>query len=82
MQMEVLKIVKHESKLGGKGNFWYIFFKSELGLSYRTCVYEKFRNFRNWSKVIPNGVGLKLENLRVIGKLVDADSLPVIKEIK
>ncbi len=81
MFAEVLKIEKHPSKLVERGNFYYIFFKNEKG-SYKTCVYEKFRNFKNWREVISKGIGIKLDNLVLRGRdLVDADSMPVIKDL-
>ena len=80
MKLTVTGIRKHQSKLPDKGDFYYIFFKDEKGSSvklnnnYRSCVYEKFGNYKRWLPVIRRGVGAVVEaNTR--GTLVDADSI-------
>jgi len=73
MNATILKIDKRKARDGG--NFWYIFFKSFEGRSYRTCVYEKYRNFSNWYDIIKgNKIGLMLTGLIAGDKIVDADS--------
>lgn len=80
MKARVLKIEKHDSKLPDKGSFYYIFFKGiEDCKSYRSCIYEKFRNFQNWKAIIQNNnIGLLLDNLVAQGNLINADSIPKI----
>ena len=75
MKAQVLKIQKQKSKR--TGYFYYVFFKSiPEGKSYRSCVGTEFRNFGNWTGICP---GMVLDNLEVRGKMVDADSQPVIR---
>lgn len=73
MTCEIIKLQKKKSRYGG--HFYYVFFKSLMGKSYYTCVYEKMRNFARWKKVLDIGVtltGLKLSNKKP--NLIDADS--------
>ena len=75
MTAEILKIEKQAASDGGF--FWYIFFKDKKGgRSYRACVYERFRNFAKWKKIIAENItGLILSGLDVLdGDVVDADS--------
>ena len=78
MKLTILKTEKHQSKLKDKGEFWYIFFKGEDGLSYKTCVYEKFRNYRNWQGILGLTPGSEIEVNIVRGNLVDADNQPKV----
>jgi len=70
----ILKIEKQKAKDGGF--FWYIFFKSLEGKSFRACVYEKYRNYSKWIDIIKNNrVGVVLSDLEIkSGKIIDADS--------
>lgn len=70
----ILKIEKQKAKEGG--NFWYIFFKSLEGKSFRACIYERYRNYANWIEIIKNNrIGLVLSDLEIkSGKIIDADS--------
>lgn len=82
MTATVLKVDKHKSQLKDKGDFWYIFWKGDDGVSYKTCVYEKFRNFARWGNVIRKGAGTRVENLLARGKMIDADSFPrIVQEV-
>lgn len=73
MTATIIKLEKKRSKYGGF--FWYVFFKSLMGKSYYTCVYEKMRNYSRWKRVLDIGItltGLKLSNKKP--NLIDADS--------
>jgi hypothetical protein len=77
----IIKIEKKRSRYGGY--FFYCFFKGTDGKAYYTCLYERMRNFKRWSKVMD--VGVTLSNLRLVkGKkdnLIDADSrFKLVKE--
>jgi len=72
MEAEILKIDKHKSMLDDGGIFYYVFFKGKGGRNYKTCIYPKFRNFKNWKGL---KVGMKLSGLRIKSdSLIDADS--------
>ncbi len=77
MNYEIQKIESHRSRHHG-GIFYYVFFKSEDGKSYRTCLDPKLRNFRRngWGQIIEGGAGTIISNVRTMGNLVDADSTP------
>ena len=73
MILTIMSLKKKPSRYGG--SFWYVFFKSQKGESYYSCIYEKCRNYARWKKVLREGVTLK--DLRLVkGKkrLIDADS--------
>ena len=73
MTAEIIKLQKKKSRYGGF--FYYVFFKSLMGKSYYTCVYERMRNYSRWKKVLDVGVtltGLKLSKKKP--NLIDADS--------
>jgi len=78
MKARVMKITENYSKYGGK--FFYIFFKSETGESYRSCLFPLCHNFKHWKPIIDRkDEGLWLDHLLVKdGRLIDADSVPVI----
>ena len=61
MKMTVLRIDQRKSSFGG--NFWYVFMKSDTGQSFRTCIYEKYGNYRRcgWDRVITQGIGAVLD---------------------
>jgi len=73
MILTIMDIKKKSSRYGG--HFFYVYFKSQKGEDYYSCLYPKMRNYQRWKKVLRIGVTLK--NLKlVIGKkkLIDADS--------
>ncbi len=73
MTASIIKIQKKRSRYGGF--FYYVFFKSLMGESYYTCVYEKMRNFSRWKRILDVGVVLSGLKLYSKGKnLIDADS--------
>ena len=82
MTLKILKIERQPSKYGGY--FYYIYFKSvEEEKSYKTCVAESYRNFKNWRSIIETFDSSKktiIDNVRITGNLVDADSKPNIVE--
>ena len=77
MRAKVIKIVERPSKYGSR--FYYMFFKSEDGKSFRTCLSPVCNNFARWRKVIDDcsaGKEVLLDKLTVLGKgLIDADSV-------
>jgi hypothetical protein len=77
MRAILLKTQEGTSKFGGK--FYYAFFKSESGKSYRSCLYPNFGNFKRWAGFIGRKE-VVLDNLIEKGNMVDADSFP--KEVK
>jgi len=73
MIAEITKIKKKPSRYGGY--FYYVFFKSNKGKSYYSCLYPKMRNFIRWRKVLK--VGTLLKNLHLVRghkNIIDADS--------
>jgi len=82
MNAKILKITERPSNQGGI--FYYVFFKSDEGKSYRSCISSKMRNFKNWEQIIKRytkGEELELSGLFVTPQgLIDADSKPVILE--
>jgi hypothetical protein len=78
MKMTILKIQKHQSKLADKGHFYYVFFKGEDGLSYKTCLYPKFHNFERWRQVVGLPIGSVIDVLVQKSNLINADMFPVI----
>ena len=75
MNAEILEISeKMKSKYGG--DLYYIFFKTEDGKSFKTCVATSMRNFITWKRVIVDKmIGAKLGGLRIkSGNVIDADS--------
>ena len=77
MKAIITKVKKERSKYGDV--FFYVFFKDKEGNSYKSCVYTKMRNYKNWiGKLKPV---LMLDNLKTKlsnNKLIDADSAPRI----
>ena len=76
MKLTVLKIQKKKSKYGGV--FYYVFMKSDLGQSFKSCVSPAYGNWKrcSWNKVIAQGAGSILEyrNFPINMKgLLDAD---------
>jgi len=72
---KLLKVVKHPSRYGGY--FYYLFFKSSDGKSFRSCLHSKCINFQRWLKVLSDfskGQEIWLTNLITKGKIIDADS--------
>ncbi len=80
MKLKILNIVKRPSKYGGF--FYYIYFKSlNEGNSYKTCVAENYRNYKNWKNIIQEFYKTKkvlITNVEINGNLVNADSIPKI----
>lgn len=79
----LMGVQKLASKYGG--DFYYVFFKSDKdGISIRSCVYPKMRNFtkNGWDAVIKQYPGARITNLRrkkaPKGEIIDADSKPII----
>jgi hypothetical protein len=61
MKLTVLKIAQKTSKQGGR--FWYVFLKSDVGTSFKTCIYPAYGNYKRcgWDKVIASGIGTVIE---------------------
>ena len=82
MTLRINNIVKQPSKYGGY--FYYIYFKCiEDGRSFKTCVAESYRNYKNWKEIIETFDKTKktmINNVRIKNNLVDADSKPMIIE--
>ena len=78
--LKIMNIEKQPSKYGGY--FYYIYFKSEeTGKSYKTCVAENYRNYKNWKSIIETFDRSKrtlIENVRINNNLIDADSKPIV----
>tara|TARA_Y100001973_G_C5174906_1_gene321266 strand:+ start:452 stop:757 length:306 start_codon:yes stop_codon:yes gene_type:complete len=77
MKAIITKVKKEHSKYGDI--FYYVFFKDKEGQNYKSCIYTKMRNYKNWTGKLK--VGLMLDNLRTKlsnKKLIDADSEPKI----
>jgi len=74
----IIKIVSHKSKYGGY--FYYLFFKSSNGKSYKTCLYPSCSNFQRWLQVIQEvkqGKEVWLTGLFTLSRskyIIDADS--------
>ncbi len=73
MILTIMEIKKKPSRYGG--HFFYVYFKSQKGKDYYSCIFPKLRNYQRWKKVLRVGVTLKELRL-VVGKtkLIDADS--------
>jgi hypothetical protein len=73
----IMKISKTPSKF--KGSFYWIFFKSNNGKSYRMPVQSIFRNWRLWKPFCENpegAIGVICEGLREKSPdILDADYL-------
>jgi hypothetical protein len=74
MKALLLKTTENPSKYGGK--FYYAFFKSADGRSFRSCLDPKMANFRRWLRFIGKE-NIELDGLVAKGSLIDADSHPV-----
>ena len=78
MKAKIIKVNEQKSFLGQ--SFYYLFFKSIEGKSYRTCAYPQFGNYPRWHKFIQKhqaGQEVWLDGLNLKGKnLIDADSYP------
>jgi hypothetical protein len=77
MKAKIVKVSSKSSIYGGI--FYYMFFKSQSGDSYKSCIYPKMRNFNNWRPVIDRFLDsaddIWLDGLNIKDdKLVDADS--------
>lgn len=73
MKATITKVQKRKSKYGEY--FYYLFFMGEDGKSYKSCIYPKMRNFRNWENFLITGI--ILADLEVMNKnLINADSRP------
>lgn len=78
MLLTILKTQRHESKLKDKGHFFYVFFKGEDGLPYKTCLYPKFHNFERWKQVVDLPVGSVIDVVVQKSALINADMFPKI----
>ena len=80
MRATLLKITKHPSKWGG--DFYYLFFKTEDGVSCKSCVTPNCRNYNRWASIIKNfdeADPIVLDNLVLMSNgMVNADSFPRI----
>lgn len=77
MKAKIIKIKPFTSKWGGL--CYLVCFKGNDGKAYRSYIYTKLRNYKNWKNLLKEGT--KLEGLNVIkNNLVDADS--PVKRIK
>ena len=75
MKALLLKIEQHPSAYGR--HFYYVFFKSEDGKSYRTCIRPGFENWERWREHLRQGEAIWLDGLRVLKPgMIDADSWP------
>lgn len=75
IKAKILKISLQPSKLGS--SFYYVFFKSDDGMSYKTCLYPHFHNFKHWQKALKESENKEvwLDNLFLKSNgLIDADS--------
>jgi len=80
MKAKVTKIDIRKSFQGGF--FYYIFFKSDEGKSYKTCIYPRYGNFARWKPIIERWESIKysIQELWLNGlitkskNLIDADS--------
>ena len=73
MILTIMSLKKKPSKYGGI--FYYVFFKSQNGESYYSCIFPKMRNYQRWKKVLKEGVTLKdLKLVKGKKNLIDADS--------
>jgi len=79
VKLLLMKTEKHRSRFGDM--FIYFFYKDPapdaIIKSYRSCVYENFRNYNRWLPFIGRGKPILIDNLSVRGNIVDADSRPV-----
>ena len=81
MRYQVTGISKNPSKY--TGSFYYMFFKDEQGKSIRTCLDPKMRNFKRWQTFIERvekKEEFSLDNLKLKGNMIDADSQPKLVE--
>jgi hypothetical protein len=71
MKARIVGVKKHPSNYGGY--FCYVFFKTEDGKSFRTCLTPQCGNYSNWRGLKKGDIvdGLVIKNKG----LIDADSL-------
>lgn len=76
MTGQIIKVTRQPSCFGG--NFCYVFIKCEDGKTRKTCVAERYHNYKNWKGL---RTGDTIEGLNIKrGNLIDADS--VIKKVE
>ena len=78
MKALLLKVEKQPSAYGR--HFYYAFFKSEDGHSYRSCLKPGMENWSRWTDIVGDALRheLWLDGLRVLKPgLIDADSWPI-----
>lgn len=82
-EFTITRIDTYHSKYGG---LCYLILLRSDNKTYKTWVYEKCHNFKNWKEIILLGKGTVIRNVKVLrDNLIDADSIPVIirkEEIK
>ena len=82
-EFTITRIDTYHSKYGG---LCYLILLRSQDKTYKTWVYEKCHNFKNWKEIILLGKGTMIRNLKIKkDNLLDADSVPVIvrkEEIK
>jgi len=77
MKAKIIKIKRFTSHHGGL--CYLVCFKGDNGRAYRTYIYPKMRNYKNWKNLLKEGI--KLQGLNIIKNgLIDADS--PVKRIK
>ena len=82
MILQITRIDKVPSKYGGTC-YMVLFQDVKTYKSYRTWIYPKMGNFKNWEHIIRKGKGTKLTGLRILRRdIIDADSVPFIIEEK
>lgn len=75
MKATLIRTSSMPSKKGG--TLWYAFFKGEDGKSYRSCIWDRCRNFSNWKSFL-DSKDISLDNLLKLKEgFIDADSKPI-----
>lgn len=84
MNARVLKISKKPSRYGQ--DFYYIFCKTDDGISCKSCVSPQYGNYVKWSGLISkmerindHEINATLLGIKLRGKLIDADVLGKIE---
>ncbi|MDL2235466.1 hypothetical protein LJC07_04830 [Christensenellaceae bacterium OttesenSCG-928-L17] len=87
MNAIVLSIKKRPSRYGG--SFYYIYCKTEEGISCKSCVSPNYGNFTKWRGVIGRMADINdkkiqatLVGVRLRGKLLDADVLGPVNYVE
>lgn len=76
MKAKILKADLKKSK--HNGYFYHVFFKTDNGKSFRSCVYKECHNYSRWDKVVREfkaGKEVWLDNLFLVNDaIISADS--------